>query len=84
VASGDLVEEVLRLKQQPGNFILRTAAPPRRACSRRSRRRIPAGIHPVVLGRGQPLFCELPRPLDLRLVSMTPFARVRLRRSSAG
>lgn len=26
------------------------------------------------IGRGQPLFCELPRPLDLRLVSMTPFA----------
>jgi dihydrofolate reductase len=76
VASGDLVEEVLRLKQQPGNFILAHGG------TRFAQSLVAAGlvdefrlgIHPVVLGRGQSLFCELPRPLDLRLVSMTPFA----------
>jgi len=31
------------------------------------------GIHPVVLGQGQPLFSGLRSPVDLRLISTTPF-----------
>lgn len=75
VASGDLVEEVLRLKKQPGRFILAHGG------ARFARSLVAAGlvdeyrlaIHPVVLGQGQPLFSQLPRPVDLHRVSMTPF-----------
>jgi dihydrofolate reductase len=30
-------------------------------------------VHPVALGRGLPLFSELPRPLDLRLIETRAF-----------
>jgi dihydrofolate reductase len=30
-------------------------------------------VHPVALGRGKPLFSGLRGPLDLKLVSTTPF-----------
>jgi dihydrofolate reductase len=76
VARGDLAEEILRLKGQPGNFILAHGG------ARFAQSLVASGlideyrlaIHPVVLGRGQPLFCELHSPVDLRLVSATPFA----------
>lgn len=76
VASGDLVEEILRLKAQPGRFILAHGG------ARFAHSLIASGlvdeyrlgIHPVALGRGLPLFPELGSPVDLRLVSMTPFA----------
>ena len=76
VARGDLVEEVLRLKQQPGKFILAHGG------ARFAQSLVAAGlvdeyrlgIHPVVLGRGQPLFCELRSPVGLRLISVTAFA----------
>lgn len=76
VASGDLVEEVLRLKEQPGNYILAHGG------ARFAQSLAAAGlvdeyrlvVHPVVLGRGLPLFSELRSPADLRLVSVTPFA----------
>jgi dihydrofolate reductase len=76
VAGGDLVEEVLRLKEQPGNYILAHGG------ARFAQSLIAAGlvdeyrlgIHPVVLGQGQPLFCGLRSPVDLRLISATPFA----------
>lgn len=75
VASGDLVEEILRLKEQPGNYILAHGG------ARFAQSLVAAGlvdeyrlgIHPVVLGQGQPLFCALPRPVDLRLISTTAF-----------
>jgi dihydrofolate reductase len=75
VASGDLVEEIRRLKAQPGNFILAHGG------ARFARSLVAAGlvdeyrlgIHPVVLGRGQALFGELASPADLRLVSATRF-----------
>jgi dihydrofolate reductase len=76
VASGDLVEEILRLKEQPGNFILAHGGA-RFAQSLVASGLIDEyrlGIHPVVLGQGQPLFSELRSPVDLRLISMTPFA----------
>jgi dihydrofolate reductase len=75
VARGDLAEEVLRLKEQPGNFILAHGG------AGFARSLVASGlideyrlvIHPVVLGRGQPLFSELHSPVDLRLISATPF-----------
>jgi dihydrofolate reductase len=76
VARGDLAEEVLRLKEQPGNFILAHGG------ARFARSLIATGlideyrlaIHPVVLGQGQPLFTELHDPFDLRLVSATSYS----------
>jgi dihydrofolate reductase len=75
VARGDLAEEVVRLKKQPGNFILAHGG------ARFAQSLVATGlideyrlvIHPVVLGRGQPLFSALRRPVDLRLISATPF-----------
>lgn len=75
VACGDLAEEILRLKEQPGNFILAHGG------ARFARSLVASGlideyrlgIHPVVLGRGQPLFSGLRSPVDLRLVSATNF-----------
>jgi len=75
VARGDLAEEVLRLKEQPGNFILAHGG------ARFAQSLVASGlideyrlrIHPVVLGQGQPLFSELRSPVDLRLISTTHF-----------
>jgi dihydrofolate reductase len=76
VARGDLAEEVVRLKEQPGNFILAHGG------AGFARSLVASGlvdeyrlvIHPVVLGRGQPLFSGLRSPVDLRLISTIPFA----------
>jgi dihydrofolate reductase len=75
VASGDLAEEVVRLKEQPGNFILVHGG------ARFAQSLVATGlideyrlvIHPVALGQGQPLFSALRSPVDLRLISSTPF-----------
>jgi len=69
------VEEVLRLKEQPGNFILAPGG------ARFAQSLVASGlideyrlvIHPVVLGQGQPLFSGLRSPVHLRLISATPF-----------
>jgi dihydrofolate reductase len=75
VARGDLTEEVMRLKEQPGDFILAHGG------AAFARSLVAAGlideyrlfIHPAALGHGQPLFSALRSPVDLRLVSATPF-----------
>ena len=75
MASGDLAEEIARLKQQPGKPILAHGG----ACFARSL--VQNGlideycllIHPVALGRGLPLFSDLAKPLDLKLVRAIPF-----------
>jgi dihydrofolate reductase len=75
VAGGDLAEEVARLKEQPGKFILAHGG------ARFAQSLVASGlvdeyrlvIHPVVLGRGQPLFSALRGPVDLRLISATSF-----------
>ena len=75
VARGDLTAEVLRLKEQPGKFILAHGG------VRFAQSLVASGlideyrlaIHPVVLGQGQPLFSGLRRPVDLRLISTTAF-----------
>jgi dihydrofolate reductase len=76
VARGDLVEEIQRLKQQPGKYILAHGG------ARFARSLATSGlideyrlaIHPVILGQGQPLFAGLSSPADLRLLSVTPFS----------
>jgi dihydrofolate reductase len=76
VASGDLAEEILRLKDQPGNFILAHGG------ARFARSLVATGlvdeyrlgIHPAVLGQGQSLFSGLPSPVYLRLMSWTCYA----------
>lgn len=75
VAHGDLAEEVARLKEQPGNFLLAHGG------ARFAQSLVASGlideyrlvVHPVALGRGQPLFSGLRGPLDLKLISTTPF-----------
>jgi dihydrofolate reductase len=75
VARGDLAAEVLRLKAQPGNFILAHGG------TRFAQSLVVSGlideyrlvIHPVILGRGQPLFSGLGAPVHLRLIGATPF-----------
>jgi dihydrofolate reductase len=75
VARGDLAEEIFRLKEQPGHFILAHGG------ARFAQSLVASGlvdeyrlaIHPVVLGQGQPLFSALRSPVDLRLISMTRF-----------
>jgi len=76
VARGDLAEDVARLKEQPGKFILAHGG------ARFAQNLVATGlideyrlvVHPVALGRGQPLFSALRGPVDLRLISATSFA----------
>ena len=75
IASGDLAEEILKLKEQPGGFILAHGG------ARFARNLVASGlvdeyrlgIHPVVLGQGQPLFSQLRSPVDLRLANAITF-----------
>ena len=76
MAGGDLAEEIRRLKEQPGNYILAHGG------ARFAQSLVASGlvdeyrlsIHPVVLGQSQPLFSGLRSSVDLRLISATPFA----------
>lgn len=76
VARGELAEEILRLKRQPGPYLLAHggAAFARSLVASGLVDEYRLAIHPVVLGQGQALFSGLPGPADLRLVSATPFA----------
>ena len=75
VASGDLVEEVNRLKREPGKDLLAHGG------ARFVQSLVRHGlideyrllIHPVVLGSGLRLFPEQAQPLNLRLVSTARF-----------
>ncbi len=75
VACGDLVEEVARLKEQPGDFIAALGgasfAQSLAAAGLIDEYRLV--VHPVALGRGLPLFSGLPRSLILCLVSRVSF-----------
>ncbi len=77
VATGDLAEEIARLKQEPGKDILAHGG------ARFARSLVKAGlvdeyrllIHPVVLARGLPLFADLAAPIDLTLIDSHRFGR---------
>jgi dihydrofolate reductase len=77
VASGDLVEEITRLKQQAGSDIVAHGG------ARFAQSLVRLGlideyrllVHPVALGVGLPLFSGLDRPIDLKLISTSLFSR---------
>jgi dihydrofolate reductase len=73
--TGDLVTEVDRIKREPGGDILAHGG------ARFARSLVAHGlcdelrllVHPIVLGRGLPLFADVAEPLDLTLLASTPF-----------
>ncbi len=75
IASGDLEVEILRLKHQQGNFILAHGG------AGFAQSLVASGlideyqllIHPVILGKGLPLFSTAKSPFYLKLISSTPF-----------
>lgn len=76
VARGDLTEEIRRLKEQPGNFILAHGG------ARFAQSLVASGlideyrlaIHPILLGQGLPLFSSPHSPVDLKLISMSTYS----------
>lgn len=77
VATGDLNEEIAKLKAQQGKPIIAHGG------ASFARSLVALGVvdqyallvHPVALGRGLPLFAGLPAPRALELVSSTAFPR---------
>lgn len=75
VVRGDLAEEISRLKAEPGKDLLAHGG----ASFAQSLARLGLVdeyrlvVHPVALGRGLPLFSELPEPLHLELAGTTRF-----------
>lgn len=74
-ARGDLTEEITRLKRQPGRFLLAHggAGFARSLAERGLVDEFCLLVHPVALGRGQPLFASLPKPMPLALMFSTTF-----------
>jgi dihydrofolate reductase len=76
VASGDLKEEIIRLKQEPGKDIIAHGG------AGFARNLVATGlideyllmVHPVALGRGMALFAGLAEPVDLKLVEVIAFS----------
>ncbi len=75
VASGDLAEEIVRLKVQEGRPIIAHggASFARGLISRNLVDRFVLLVHPVLLGRGLPIFSELAAPVPLKLLSSRAF-----------
>ena len=77
VAVGDLNQEIAKLKSQDGKPIIAHGG------ASFARSLVASGavdqyvllVHPVVLGKGLPLFNDLPAPRILKLVSSTTFPR---------
>ena len=75
VAGSDLVKDIAELKNEPGSYILAHGG------AEFARSIIQAGlvdeyrllIHPVILGKGLPVFSELSGPLRMKLVSTVKF-----------
>ncbi|MDB5023580.1 MAG: bifunctional deaminase-reductase-like protein [Mucilaginibacter sp.] len=73
VATGDLATEIMQLKQQSGKAIVAHGG------AGFVRSLVATGLideyqlltHPVVLGKGLPIFSDLSEPLDLSLISTT-------------
>jgi dihydrofolate reductase len=76
VASGNLREEIERLKSEPGKPILAHGG------ATFARSLVASGlideyrlaVHPVALGKGLSLFSDLPKPLSLQVAETTTFA----------
>jgi dihydrofolate reductase len=75
VFSGDLTEEIKKLKQEPGKDIIAHGG------ASFARSLVATGlideyqllVHPVALGAGLPLFSSLRKPLDLNLIEIKTF-----------
>ncbi|MEO8392558.1 MAG: dihydrofolate reductase family protein [Chloroflexota bacterium] len=77
IVSGDLVEEITRLKQQDGKYLLAQGGV-RFAQSLAKHHLIDEYrliTRPVALGSGLPLFSTLTEPLNLELVDVIPFKK---------
>lgn len=76
VAGGDLAEEIARLKREEGRPIMAHggASFARDLVTRKLVDRFVLLVHPVVLGRGLPIFSGLAAPTPLKLVSSRAFA----------
>jgi len=77
IASGDLVEEIARLKQQEGKYLLAQGGV-RFAQSLAKHHLIEEYrliTRPIALGTGLPLFSTLTEPLKLELVEAIPFRK---------
>jgi dihydrofolate reductase len=76
IASGNLAEEIARLKQQDGKPLLAHggAAFVQSLVKEGLVDEYCLLVHPVALGRGLPIFSGLAKPIDLKLVSATTFA----------
>ncbi|MFC5435616.1 dihydrofolate reductase family protein [Rhodanobacter umsongensis] len=75
VASGDLGDEIARLKAMDGKPILAHggASFARSLIARNLVDQYALTIHPIALGKGLPIFSDLPAPRPLKLVSSKAF-----------
>jgi len=75
VASGDLAEEIARLKAEDGKPIIAFGGVSfaRSLVVRRLVDRFALLVAPVALGKGLPLFCELAAPAPLKLIDSKAF-----------
>lgn len=75
IASGDLAQDVTRLKEEPGNDIIAHggAGFARSLIASDLIDEYQLLVHPVALGRGLAIFSELRKPLQLALVAVTRF-----------
>jgi dihydrofolate reductase len=75
VASGDLADEIAALKAADGKPIVAHggAAFVRSLIARNLVDEYALLVHPIALGRGLPIFSDLPAPRPLKLVSSTAF-----------
>lgn len=75
VASGDLVEEITRLKTEDGKPIvaLGGASFARSLIAENLVDEYVLMVYPIVLGKGQPIFSDLPAPRPLELVGSKAF-----------
>ena len=77
VASGDISEEVARLKAQPGKDIVAYggASFAQSLIERDLVDEYQLMVHPVILGQGMPIFTKRKAPLYLKLVETVPFEK---------
>lgn len=76
VIDGDLAEEIMQLKQEPGKYIvaLGGAGFMRSLISTGLIDEYHLAIHPAALGAGEQIFTALEKPFDLKLVEAKTFS----------
>jgi dihydrofolate reductase len=76
IAGGHLTEEVESVKSRPGGYVIAYggAAFARALIQGGHVDEYRLNVQPAALGTGLPIFTELPRPLELELIEVRPFA----------